>query len=246
VILSEPNRTPYDLNFALFGVPVRVDPFFWLVTVLMSNSQQPILIVLWVLAVFVSILVHEFGHVFAMRRYGQRCHVVLHSFGGLAIPDSQIRRSTSAQVFISLAGPVAGFMLWGLLAGVAWATGNLMIVTPPGSWFPVMLTTYFSGVQGAPFDVLMFDLLQINLFWGLINLLPVFPLDGGQVLRAALTHTRRDGFRESLMVSIAVAAVIALLAWTRFDERMLALLFAYLAYTNLMTLQALNHNRGGY
>jgi stage IV sporulation protein FB len=51
--------TPYDLRFSLFGIPVRVHPFFWLVSLVMGWSPHaPQLMVVWVACVFVSILVH--------------------------------------------------------------------------------------------------------------------------------------------------------------------------------------------
>ena len=87
-MLGEPQRTEYDWNFQIFGIPCRVHPFFWLLAVMLGirgNSSQGILI--WVSVVFVSILVHELGHAFTIRYFGWSPRVVLHSFGGLAIYD---------------------------------------------------------------------------------------------------------------------------------------------------------------
>ncbi len=56
-------ETQFDLKFRLLGVPVRVHPFFWVVSAVMgwrTNNLPAVL--LWVGCVFVSILVHEFGH----------------------------------------------------------------------------------------------------------------------------------------------------------------------------------------
>ena len=76
MLLGEPPRTGGDLNFQLFGIPVRVHPLFWLIAVLLgiSGDPQPAEILLWVVAVFVSILVHELGHALTMRAFG---HVAL-------------------------------------------------------------------------------------------------------------------------------------------------------------------------
>ncbi len=52
-----------------------------------SNPGQGILLLMWIAAVFVSILIHELGHALAMRRYGISSYIVLYHFGGLAIPD---------------------------------------------------------------------------------------------------------------------------------------------------------------
>lgn len=243
MIFNEPDRTPYDVRFSLFGVPVRIHPFFWLGVLLMNLSLPPAAMVIWTAAVIVSLIVHEFGHVFAMRYYGQRSHVVLLAFGGLAIPDVPARRSAEAQVIISLAGPFAGFAFFGLLAGVAYVTGHLLVFRT-STGMPVFLTDYFS--VRAPLDELMRDLLEVNLYWGLINLIPVLPLDGGQMMRAVLTQMRADGLRESFMVSTVVAGMVAVFFWMFMHQQYLAMLFAYLAYQSYQTYQSLSGGFGGY
>src|SRR5215471_17040999 len=93
-VFAEPARTPYDLNFRLFGFPVRIHPLFWLGTVLLGSNllhqdNGLLFLAIWIVVVFVSILVHEFGHGLAYRRYGSHAHVILWMFGGLAVgsPD---------------------------------------------------------------------------------------------------------------------------------------------------------------
>ena len=82
--------TAYDLRFRLLGVPVRIHPLFWLVACLLGGPWLEGrwgagYLLLWVACVFVSILVHELGHVLAGRAFGARGHILLYSFGGLAI-----------------------------------------------------------------------------------------------------------------------------------------------------------------
>lgn len=56
-------ETPYDLRFQLLGMPVRVHPLFWLVAAMLGWRNENIpLVLIWVGCVFVSILVHEYGH----------------------------------------------------------------------------------------------------------------------------------------------------------------------------------------
>ena len=63
MLIGEPPRTPYDLNFSLLGIPVRIHPFFWLAGLLLGPRQGgPPAILLWIAAVFLAILVHELGH----------------------------------------------------------------------------------------------------------------------------------------------------------------------------------------
>src|SRR5512142_1497159 len=123
MLFQSPPPTPYDLRFNLAEIPVRVSPTFWLIAILFGISGSLLLLPIWVLVVFVSILIHELGHAFAFRRYGQRSRIVLHFAGGLTIPEPVSWGSTYAnvgltpnqQIFISIAGPGAGFLFAALI-----------------------------------------------------------------------------------------------------------------------------------
>ena len=83
-MLAEPPPSQYDLHFSLFGFPVRVHPMFWLVTLMLGyQSGDAAAVLTWIVAVFLSILVHELGHALVMRAYGLRPWIVLHGMGGL-------------------------------------------------------------------------------------------------------------------------------------------------------------------
>src|SRR5262245_18507361 len=124
MLLNEPPPTAYDVNFRVGPVPVRIHPLYWLTTVFSGiHLKDPKQILLLALAVFISILVHELGHVFAFARYNIQSRVVLHAMGGLAIhyrgyggwgrynPYGGRSLAGWPNVFISLAGPLAGFLL---------------------------------------------------------------------------------------------------------------------------------------
>ena len=82
---------------------------FWVVSALFGSQLPPKYVILWVAVVFVSILVHEFGHALTMRAFGSYPQVLLYSFGGLAMSMGQRRQSPGRQLLISLAGPAPGF-----------------------------------------------------------------------------------------------------------------------------------------
>ena len=146
LLFQVPPPTRYDLRFNLAGFPVRVHPLFWLIAVLLGYSSGNLLqIVIWVLVVFISILIHELGHALAFRRYGLSSQIVLHFAGGLTIPESTLWGSRWANValgpnqniFISLAGPGAGFLLAAVVilgvilsGGSAWSN-TLRATLPP-------------------------------------------------------------------------------------------------------------------
>jgi Zn-dependent protease len=202
VFLLEPNETPWDLKWRMLGTSIRVHPMFWLFSALLGSGLEKLgiqYLLLWVACVFVSILVHEFGHVLTARFFGMRDgYIVLYSFGGLAVHHEHLR-SHWQRIAVCAAGPLAGFLILVLL----W----LALGSPPiflqREWLP---DTY----------LLLF---HINLFWGVLNLLPVWPLDGGQISRDLCRWLSPEkGLRVSLGLSLVVAgflAINAIIAQTR-------------------------------
>jgi len=246
--MVEPDRTPYDLQFHVAGIPIRVHPFFWLASAFLAVRPELRLVdlLLWIAVVFVSIVVHELGHAFAFRRYGTHSHIVLYTFGGLAIPDSSGRLNTPwRRMFVALAGPVAGFLFAGLVAIGILALGRKTPLFLP--FFEPFYLGWGEPIRSVPLMRVLNNLIYVNLFWGVVNLLPVYPLDGGQFFREVLSlQNPRDGLRQSLLLSILTAGGIALVAYARFNDFYLALMFAYLGYLSFQMLQSLGGYGGGW
>lgn len=209
----------WTLRFRLRRVPVEVQPAFWISTVVLASDRlaAPHLLLIWVAVVFASVLLHEMGHALMFRRLGHRPAIELTMMGGQA-QGAGSGLNPTGEVLVSLAGPAAG-----LAIGV-----------------PLLLiTTIAPGLLQIPvLGVLLGDLVWVNVGWGLINLLPVLPLDGGQVLLATLRKrgTARATLRAN-QASVAVAAVVAIAAFL-LDERLLALGAAALAVHNVLAARA--------
>jgi len=221
-VFFEPSETQFDLRFRLFGTSVRVNPWFWLVMAILGWGGGPgarggmflVGLLAWVAACFVSILVHEFGHVFMGRLFGSDGHIVLYSFGGLAIGSNALD-SGWKRALVSFAGPLAQLLLLATTVFVLW-----FAVLPPelrplftldGDLylkFQLAIDLTLSNVLAQQFFSAM---LFINLFWPLLNLLPIWPLDGGQITREACVGLMRErGVSVSLGVSMVLAALLAL------------------------------------
>ncbi len=244
MIFNEPPPTPYDLRFSVLGIPVRVHPMFWLVSVLLGlrGSEDPLPMVLWVGTVFVSIVVHELGHALTARSYGWQPRITLHGFGGLA-SYRPTYHSPANQILITLAGPGAGFLFAALIVVFVAASGHHPSIGWPDSVLPIAFERY----DQRGLNYLVFYLLYVNIFWGLVNLLPIFPLDGGRIAQEVLQVVNpREGLQLSLWLSIFVAVGAGVLAWTRLQDGFLALFCGYLAYTSYMTLQAYTGRGGGW
>ncbi|HEX5809613.1 MAG TPA: site-2 protease family protein [Anaerolineales bacterium] len=252
-LFQVPPPTRYDLRFSIAGIPVRVHPLFWLITFLFGFSLNNLLYTfLWMFVVFISILIHELGHAFAFRRYGLRSSIVLHYMGGLTIPESvswgsgwaNIALTPREEIFISLAGPFSGFLFAALIVGGVIASGGSIAVNWLLGFIP--LPTLGSLPFGGLFlSALIVLLLSVNIFWGLINLVPVYPLDGGNVARyALLQYDPRDGIRKSLWLSVIAGGIVAVLGLVSFGSIYMALLFGFLAFQSYQSLQ--NRFGGGF
>lgn len=246
MLFQIPPATRFDLQFSLFGIPIRVHPLFWLIALLLGSSGSPLQIVIWVLVVFVSVVVHELGHALAFRNYGQRSYIVLHMGGGLTIPETSswggglvnTGPSPMQQIIISLAGPFAGFLFAAVIIAGIVLSGGAVALTWLFGFIPLPLSPILP-VSNVVLSILVATLLWVNIFWGLINLLPVFPLDGGQVARNALIqYDPLDGARKSLWLSViagGLMAVVGLLVW---HSVYMALLFAVLAFESYQQLSS--------
>ena len=99
------------IQFRLFGIPVRVEPWFWLTGFLLGHGlhikdkRDAIYVGLWMIIVFVSILVHELGHALSGRWLGGgRQSIRLWAFGGLAYNEGS-RFTKRGRILMILAGP---------------------------------------------------------------------------------------------------------------------------------------------
>ena len=169
--------TPINLG-RLFGVYFRVDIGVFLIAAIfvINGLREPgfggvIDEVTFVVLLFMSIYLHEMGHAFGARLFGIGTHdVTLTFFGGYARLSRQ-PRTTVEEVVVSASGPAANLLLAGALA---------FYLASPDS----------DGVAMHSWDIL-WRLQLANLILGLFNLLPAYPLDGGNIAQAVLARFMR-------------------------------------------------------
>lgn len=177
-----------------------------------------------------------------MRYFGQDSYIVLHGFGGLAIPiKSYSYRATGPrtpwhQIAISLAGPFAGFLLASFIAVGVEAAGGTLAYNWLFNFLPLPIAHLPPAYQSA--HVLINLFLWVNIFWGLINLLPVFPLDGGRVSRELfILFGRRNSIENSLWLSVITGIITAILALFFLQSIYMAIMFGYLAVQSYQMIQ---------
>ena len=199
------------LRFNLFGFPITVHWMFWLTALLLGGGfstgrgNPTIPLLAWTVALFTAILWHELGHAFFQRKYGGRPEIMIHGMGGYS--SSTGRFSRAQQLTISFMGPLFGL----LLGGVAYVILS-KISTPP-----------------AFLAHLLVQMVWINIFLSLVNLLPVLPLDGGRICENLLGDGRQ---RQVMLIGMITGGVAAIAFQFIFGQIFLAILFGYFAYQN--------------
>ena len=256
MLLSEPFQTQFDIRFCIFGFPVRVHPLFfvmplvfgdcWIQSDTLSNTGLRYLIV--AATFFLLLMIHELGHTFAFRYFGQPSSIVLYWMGGLAIPNHaswNARRSRvdspNSQIVISGAGPAAGLAAGGLMVLLVYAIGGSFQWEFVGV-FP--LASVIAPQQANSFDnpALMLFLeagIYLSFFWNILNLLPVWPLDGGQISRAIFLKSRsQNGIQQSLMLSCGVAVLITVWSIQRGGVGFTTIFFGLMAFESYNLLMS--------
>jgi stage IV sporulation protein FB len=213
------------LDFVLAGVPVRVLWTFFIVSVLMGSffGTDLVIIGLFVVVFFVSILLHELGHAFAYAVFGVRSEIVLHGFGGLTFGRSL---NPGKNLLVSLAGPVAGLTI-----------GIPLLLAEPS----------IARAVANPTVVTVIDMLiLVNVLWALLNLLPILPLDGGNALNSFLgLILRRDTTQAVRIVSIVTAGVGAAFA-VKYQYWFAALLAGWYIWQNAQAFSTGRRSGGGW
>jgi Zn-dependent protease len=195
-----------------------------------SSGKLPWL-ALWCGVMFASILIHEMGHAIAFRRCGVNANVVLYHFGGLAIPTSgrgpglsSLRLDSYQNIFIAAAGPLAQLLLAVLLL-VALRLGGYALIggeeqelmetgrgIVAGPSFLLAIPGFASGrpVTHPGMFALVDFMLFINIWWPLLNLVPVWPLDGGRISRELIVIGGGSRY-VATQVSLVAAGALAFL-----------------------------------
>jgi len=174
-------------------IPIRLDPSLFIILALIGYTPGVTLneILVWVVVAAFCILVHELGHAVAFLAFGRQPSVLLYGFGGVTSAEGGMGPWSSLTT--SLAGPIAGFGLGGLIL-----LGGMSAGSPADG--TLLHTAYRYGLFAC-------------FGFGILNLLPILPLDGGAALAAFLRGVQGpSGEQVARYVSIGVASLLALVA----------------------------------
>jgi Zn-dependent protease len=214
-------------HFRIFGIPIRVEPFFVIVAALFGLRLEPLWVVFaWVVIVFVSVLVHELGHALTYRALGQRSAIVLHGFGGFTVATGGGRRvlSKPKSIFVSVSGALAQLVFLGLPAWLLYRS----------DWYTDTLFEWaVAGADGFSWAPVVYYMQFVSIWWAVFNLLPIRPLDGGHVAETLF------GFETACKLSIAFAVVAGFITFRSGQFGLFGLVFfGIFAYMNFQDLRA--------
>jgi Zn-dependent protease len=202
------------IKFPLLGVPVSVHWSFLLVAVFGLGAYSGWEIAAWTAAVFLAVLLHESGHAFTARAFGGvSVSVTLFALGGFTSWATDRDIGPGRRFLISAAGSAvgiaAGLVVIGLSrSGALDGFGNLAI-------------TFLESFVYA------------GLVWGILNWVPILPLDGGHMLQHALEMVAPTRAASIAKVVSVITGVVAVAAAFYYGQTFLAIFVAMITFMGL-------------
>jgi Zn-dependent protease len=176
-------KTTYDIG-KVWGIPIRIHISLLVILPIMAYQLQSLIIPV---LLFASVALHELGHCYIARKKGAYVpEIVLMMMGGVAKIVNMPKRPAD-EIKMAVAGPIVSLVLGAIGIGLAL---EIAVLGPF-----IRKTLFWIG--------------SINLALGLFNLIPAFPMDGGRILRAALTP--KKGRVEATRIAAGIGKFCAVL-----------------------------------
>ncbi len=183
------------------GIPVGVNFSFLILVVLLAmlmGNNNLVYGIICGICIIIALMVHEFGHALVAAHYNLNPQVILTGSGGLTIHKSA---NAKQSFLITLMGPLSGLVLGGIALGVYFGLAV---------YAPTFLSTYTNFAKFLEYSMF------INLGWGIFNLIPINPLDGGKLLSALLAKfmAPKTAIKTSVVVSTLCCVAFIVLSCT--------------------------------
>jgi Zn-dependent protease len=201
-VLSAPQRLGPALDVGGGRLRVRVGVALFVVAAAPGIAGGAGRMACYAALVFLTLIVHELGHALCALAFGSRALITLHVLGGHTAIEPRLSRGRD--VIAMLLGPVASI-----------AFGSLLVA----------VRSHIPEHQGLDLAA------YVSLAWGVVNLLPVLPFDGGRVLLTLVGEKHRSS---ALLISGALAAVIAVEGLLVLHSPVLIFLFGAAALSSLL------------
>lgn len=191
-------------------IPIFIHPIFWFLIFFIGfiNDTSIVSILLWAAIAFISVLIHEYGHALTALAFGQKAEIHLVGLGGLTQREGS-KLALWKDFIVVLNGPLAGL----LLGSAAY-----------------LLAKTLDGHLNSLLEHALWITFYANMVWTAINLLPIYPLDGGHLLRIILESIfGMRGIKTSLFISCIFSILLGICYFIA-QNMMLGAIFLLLAF----------------
>lgn len=205
-------------------IPITIQPLFWLMALLIGYTSTYTLTgtLLSVVVILYSVLFHEFGHALVACVFGQKTRIELAIFGGFTYRQGR-KLKLWEEFLVVLNGPFFGILLF---SGAYLALG-IWNITNPSLLFVLKFTAL------------------VNLFWTIVNLVPLLPLDGGHLLSIVLQGIFGfKGIRYAIFVGLFVGSImtIVFIMLGQYIAGALFMILTFESFRSLRTIKLLTEN----
>lgn len=202
------------LRFTFLGIPVGVHATFLFIAILGIGQYSGLEIAYWTVAAFVAILMHEYGHALTARAFGAvGISITLFALGGVTQYRHGRQMSHGRSFLVSAAGSGIGILAGGIVIGL-YRIGML---------------------DSAPrlIDVFLSSFVWAAMVWGILNWIPIVPLDGGSMVLhlAAMANEEKAPLIGQIVTWTTVAIVVPVAVYN--DYLIAAFLVVMFAMTGL-------------
>ena len=201
-------------------IPVKISPSFFVMGAVIGfiNTGSIAGTFIWMCVIFISVLVHEYGHALAATFFGQNAQIQLFAFGGLTLPQGKQLKGWQEFIVIAM-GPLFGFLIY------------------LSTYLVPIESLLHMGVVGPHLAYFVMVARFINLFWTIVNLIPILPLDGGHLLRVILQgFMGQKAWKASFIISLVLSAT-ASMCFFFIGQFIIGIIFLLFTFQSLETLR---------
>ena len=215
--MNSEQRGISGLHFTIFGIPVIIQHFSWLILGILGllffeHLENPLpAILLFIVVGMLSILAHEMGHAVVSRAFTRATPVIIISNLGGTTYHPISMPSRLKHFLMTLAGPLSGYMLGVLMAlALGIQVGNPLLGVETYVLHPLVapnlpLVLADMGLLHPVMGLMYAIFFMITFWWTAFNLMPILPMDGGQLL---LTATNKPKLAAG--IGLALSSVFAI------------------------------------
>lgn len=225
------------IHFLLFNIPVYIRPSFWLVLALfggileISDASQLVNVAIFIIAGLIAILGHELGHALVGRNMGATHQtIILEMCGGVTLSQGK-ERTKAGRVLTLIAGPLVTFILGLISLAIAWYLAEDAILERGFTFWDLVLFPPLACLESE--NLIFFSyMIMIGEWWTILNILPIYPLDGGQIIEQFIKSPRLV-----FLIGMITAIIAGTLGFLFLHSYFIPCFMGFFAYSNYQNMR---------